>query len=228
MLNPESRILKFPMDRSMGMISLRDIENPREWNEYAEARGEVIVPLDRDARLCVSYEAMSDLAPLSVLKADDLQVLEITCTLKFEDSQLKHIEDLTGLLGLALWETPIRDAAFLYLRRISNLRWLDIGDTQITDEGLGFIRGMPYLEELTLLNDQIGNDGLYHLEGLNKLKRLDLKGTKVDDASFEVLRRLTGLESLRIIDTDISYPVYAKLKRALPNCQIKYHEHARI
>jgi hypothetical protein len=53
-------------------------------------------------------------------------------------------------------------------------------------------------------------------------------GTKVGDAGFEVLRRLTGLASLRIIDTDISYPVYAELKRALPNCQIKYHEHARV
>ncbi len=212
----------------MGMISLRDIENPREWNEYAEGRGEVIIPLNRDVRLCVSYEAMSNLAPLSTLGADDLQVMEITCTRKFEDTQLKHTEGLTGLVGLALWEVGIGNAAFLYLSRMSNLHWLDIGDTQITDEGLAFVRGMPYLEELTLLNTQIGNDGLQYLEGLSKLKRLDLMGTKVNDAGFELLRKLTGLESLRIMDTDISYPVYAKLKRALPNCQIKYHEYARI
>ena len=228
MPNTESRIIKFLTDRSMGMISLRDIENPREWNEYDEARGEVVVPLNRDVRLCVSYEAMSDLTPLSALKADDLQVLEITCTRKFEDAQLKHINGLTSLLGLALWETAIRDAAFMYLSRMSNLRWLDIGDTQITDQGLAFIRGMPSLEELTLLNTRISNEGLHHLEGLNKLKRLDLMGTKVDDAGFDILAELTGLESLRIMDTAISYPVYAKLKRALPNCQIKYHEHARI
>ncbi|HEY9401159.1 MAG TPA: hypothetical protein VIQ24_00600 [Pyrinomonadaceae bacterium] len=210
------------------MISLRDVENRREWDDYAEGRGEVVIPLNRDARLCVSYKAMSDLSPLSTLLADDLQVLEITCTRKLEDTQLRHIQGLTGLLGLALWETDIGDAACMYLGRMSNLRWLDIGDTQITDEGLAFIRRMPYLEELTLLNTQIGNAGLQHLAGLSKLKRLDLKRTKVSDAGFELLRKLPGLESLRITDTAISYPVYARLKSALPGCEIEYRECARI
>lgn len=228
MLNPESRIIEFPADRSIGMISLRDVENPREWDEYAEGRGEVSIPSNRDARLCVGYEAVSDLSPLSTLMADDLQVLEITSTRKLEDTGLRHIQGLTGLTGLALWETDIGDAAFTYLSRMSNLRWLDIGDTQITDEGLAFIRGMPCLEELTLLNTRIGNAGLQHLEGLSKLKRLDLMRTKVGDAGCELLRKLPGLESLRIVETAISYPVYAELKSALPGCEIEYREYARI
>ena len=228
MMNAKSRIIKFPTDSSLGMISLRDVENPREWNEYAEARGELVVPLDRDVWLSVSYEAMSNLTPLSALAATDLQVLSITCTRKFDDAQLRHIENLTGLVGLALWETETGDAAFSHLSGLSNLRWLDIGDTQITDEGLTFIQEMSDLEELTLLNTNISNAGLHHLERLKKLKRLDLMGTKVDDAGFEILGRLDSLVSLRIIDTGISYPVFAKLKRALPNCQIKYHEFARI
>jgi Leucine-rich repeat (LRR) protein len=86
---------------------------------------------------------------------------------------------------------------------------------------------MSYLEELSLLNTSIGNAGLHHLGALKNLKRLDLMGTKVDDGSLEILGELNSLESLRIIDTGISYPVFAKLKRALPNCLIKYHEFAR-
>jgi Leucine-rich repeat (LRR) protein len=210
------------------MISLRDVENPREWKEYAEARGCLNVPSDRDVWLSVSYEAMSDLTPLSALAPADLQVLSITCTQGFKDAQLRHIENLTGLAGLALWETETGDAAFSRLSGLSNLRWLDIGDTQITDEGLAFIQGMSDLEELTLLNMHISNAGLRHLEGLRKLKRLDLMGTKVDDAGVEILGGLVGLESLRIIDTGISYPAFAKLKRALPKCQIVYHEFARL
>lgn len=211
----------------MGLLYVRSVENPKDWNEHAKARGEVLVPPNTDVRLRVSDEAMSDLSPLSSLREDDLQVIEITCTRKFEGEQLQHIGGLTGLLGLALWETEIGDKACSYLSRLSNLRWLDIGDTQITDEGLQFIRGMMSLEELTLLNTQIGNAGLSHLVGLKRLKRLDLMGTKVNDDGFELLQKLTTLESLRIIDTDISYPVYARLKMALPNCRIKYHEFAR-
>ncbi|HEV2912895.1 MAG TPA: hypothetical protein VGX92_06230 [Pyrinomonadaceae bacterium] len=210
------------------MISLRNVENPGEWNEYAEARGELVVPSERDVWLSVSYEAMPNLTPLSALAAFDLQVLSITCTRSFNDAQLRHIENLTGLVGLALWETETGDAAFTRLSGLSNLRWLDIGDTQITDEGLAFIHGITGLEELTLLNTNISNAGLRHLEELKKLKRLDLMGTKVDDAGFRILEGLNSLEFLRIIDTGISYPVFAKLKRALPNCQIKYHEFARI
>lgn len=228
MLNTESRIIKFPADRSLGMISLRSLENPREWNEYTEASGEIVVASDRDVWLSVSYEAISDLKPLSALKATDLQVLSITCIGGFDDAQLRHIENLTGLIGLALWETETGDAAFSRLSRLSNLHWIDIGDTQITDEGLAFIEGMSDLEELALLNTHISNAGLRHLEKLKKLKRLDLMGTKVDDAGFEILGGLDSMESLRIIDTGISYPVFAKLKKALPNCQIKYHEFARI
>jgi Leucine-rich repeat (LRR) protein len=221
-LNIQRRQIRFPVDGSMGKLYLRDVENPVEWHEYADARGAVSLPSDIEVRLCVSYEAMSDLSPLSALKADDLQVLEITCTSKFDDAQLRHIEHLRGLFGLALWETDTGDAAFQRLGLLSNLRWLDIGDTQITDAGLKFVRRLARLEELTLLNTRIGNDGLLHLESLRNLRRLDLMGTQVNDAGFDRLSRLRGLEYLRLLDTDISYPTYAELKRGLPDCRIRY------
>lgn len=211
----------------MGKLYLRDAERPGEWNEYADARGEVGLPSDGEVQLRVSYEAMSDLSPLSALKADDIQVLAITCVSKFDDAQLKHIEGLTGLFGLALWETDTGDAAFRRLGGLSNLRWLDIGDTRITDEGLAFVRGLTRLKELSLLNTQIGNEGLRHLEGLRNLKHLDLMRTKVNDEGFDGLSRLRGLEYLRILETDISHPTYVSLKRALPDCRIKYHQDAR-
>jgi len=222
MPNNERRKLRFPVGGSMGKLYLRDAENPREWNEYADARGEVSLPSDTEVRLCVSYKAVSDLSPLSALQADDVQVLEITSTSKFDDAQLKHIEGLGGLFGLALWETDTGDAAFRRLGHLSNLRWLDIGDTLITDEGLAFVRGLTRLKELTLLNTQIGNGGLLHLESLRALKHLDLMGTKVNDAGFDGLSRLRGLQYMRLLDTDISYPTYARLKRALPDCRINY------
>lgn len=210
----------------MGELYLRDLEDVNDWNEYTEARGKVAVPLGREVSLWVSSHAASDLSPLAVLRPDDLQVVEITCT-KLDGRQLQHIQHLTGLRGLALWETFISDEAFLHVNKLTKMRWLDIGDTRITNEGLAFVQAFTFLEELTLLNTQISDQGIRHLEGLTNLKRLDLMGTQVSDDSFESLRGLTGLKSLRIVDTDISYPVYARLKRELPDCQIKYHEFAR-
>lgn len=207
----------------MGKLFLRDVENPGEWNEYSDARGAVSLPADTEVRLCVSHAAMSDLSPLAALKVDDLQVLEITSTSKFDDAQLKHIEGLRGLFGLALWETDTGDAAFQRLGLLSNLRWLDIGDTLITDEGLAFVRGLSRLKELSLLNTQVGNNGLLHLEGMSSLRHLDLMGTKVNDAGFDRLSRLRSLQYMRLLETDISYPTYDKLKRALPDCRINYH-----
>jgi hypothetical protein len=221
-----ARSIKFPDDRSMGTLYLRSLENDGGWNEYAEAQGEVVIPSGMDVSLWVSNKAASDLTPLSILAADDLQGLGIFC-LKLDESQLQHIRHLTGLLELALWETDIRDIAFSYLSRLINLRRLDIGDTQVTDEGLAFVWGLSMLEELHLPDTQIGNQGLRYIENLGKLKRLNLVGTRVNDEGFDSLKKLTNLKLLSIIDTDISYPVFARLKRELPDCQIKYHEFAR-
>ncbi len=200
---------------------------PGEWKEYAEARGKITIPCKMNLWLSVSYKAMFDLTPLSHLNADDLQELSITSSHEFDDIQLRNIESLTGLTGLALWETKTGDNTFSRLSHFSNLRWLDIGDTKITNDGLAFIKNMTCLEELSLLNNEIEDRGLRHLEGLKMLKRLDLMGTKVGDLSFEILQNMKGLEHLRIVDTNISYPIFAKLKLALPNSHISYHEFAR-
>jgi hypothetical protein len=229
MPDTESRIIKFTVSRSLGIISLRGVDNPKEWIEFADARGEIVIPSNRDVDLRVSNEAMSDLSLLSSLEADDLQELSIICSRRiFKDTQLRHIENLTGLKGLALFETETGDVAFSRLSGLNNLRWLDIGDTQITDEGLAFIQGMSELAELALLNTRVSSACLHLFKKLRKLKRLDLMGTKVDDSGFEILAALKSLEDLRIVNTDISFPVFARLQIALPNCQISYYQRDRI
>lgn len=205
---------------------MRSVERCGSLDEFAEARGEVAIPVGGNVELSVSQEAASDLTPLSSLAADDLQFLSIVC-FRFDGTQLLNIRHLTGLLGLALWETDINEAAFSPLRGLVNLRWLDIGRTGITDDGLAFVREIAMLEELIVPETNIGDHGLRHVEKLTNLKRLVLAGTRVSDASFESLKGLVNLKLLSIMDTNISYPVYAQLKRALPECRVIYHEFAR-
>src|SRR5689334_14852700 len=102
------RSIKFPSDRSMGELYLFSPGVKLDLDEYIEARGEVNVPLEGNVKLIVSDAAATDLTPLSNLAADDLQVISIFC-LRLDEAQLQHIRHLTGLLGLALWETDIGD-----------------------------------------------------------------------------------------------------------------------
>lgn len=214
----EAHIIHFPIDRSLGKLYLSGGE-PGDWVEFAEARGEIIAPCNRDLQLEFNRKQPIDLSPLAYLKPDDIQVLEVSST-HVEDHQIKYLQHLSGLRGLALWETDIGDVALSYLGKLVALRWMDIGDTKITDNGLAYLSSLSTLKELSLLNNQIGNEGLVHLSRLHRLERLDLMGTKVDDAGAKILAKLKSLRSLRICDSNISDIAYHEISEALPECVI--------
>jgi hypothetical protein len=218
--------MKFPDEHSIGELSLRTLGTREEWIEFAEAKGEIIIPTSKEILLEVSSTAVFDPTIFSNLEPDSLSVFEWVSTSKVTDDAIKHIQHLRGLSGLALWETGIGDEALWYLRQLSNLRWLDIGDTNITDNGLAYLCELDSLDELTLLNGRITDNGLAHLLRLPKLGGLDLMQTLVTDEGAEFLARLTSLRNLRIFKTKISEAGYKELKRELPDCQIRfYHPH---
>lgn len=220
----ENRIIKFLSDHSIGILSFRAAGSNSDWTDFAEAVGNVVVPADKEARLNISPTVEFDPVILSTIEPDVLSVFGWVSTSKVTDDAIAHIQYLTGLQGLALWETNIGDEALWHLRHLSNLQWLDIGDTRITDEGLRHLQELALLRSLSLLNTQISDKGLHYLEGLIKLERLDLMNTLVTDAGVEKLENLTGLKSLRIYQTRITEAGYDKLQRGLPRCRIRFHD----
>src|SRR3989338_6656422 len=75
----EGRIVRFPVDCSMGALYIRPLGD--EWEEYeewGEASGNVVVPHGKILHLHVSAEVAIDLSPLTSLNFDDLQELDLS------------------------------------------------------------------------------------------------------------------------------------------------------
>ena len=203
LLEQESRTVRFPKDRSLGELYVRDVNSNDflEWEFFGEAKGDVTVPLSKDLQLNIRNieEIPLDLSPLKNLNSDDLYGLCLSFNLRIND------EDLINIQGL------------------KNLKELIIGSIYITDTGFDYIGKLTNLESLSLSNiKKITGEGLVYLQGLKNLEYLDLNGTDITDEGIDYLSILTNLGSLRLLNTGISNYGIRKLQKALPNCIIGY------
>jgi hypothetical protein len=126
------RQVRFPSDRSMGTLWIRNSESSAEnyafWESWGEARGVVAIPGGKDLRLIVSPQSATDLSPLSTFRPDDLQYLQLSGT-RVSNAGLAHFRHLTGLKVLWLYDTPISDAGLVHLRGLTGLRVLNLRST---------------------------------------------------------------------------------------------------
>ena len=67
---------------------------------------------------------------------------------------------------------------------------------------------------------QISDAGLVHLKGLSSLQWLGLENTQITGAGLVHPEALSNLSTLNLDDTQITDAGVAKLKEALPNCEI--------
>ena len=129
------RQVRFPAERSLGMLWMRDREfDPEDyafWEQLGEARGVVSVPPDKELRLIINPQAATDLSPLSHLKPDDLQYLQLSST-RVSNAQLAHLSKLAGLRVLWLYDTPISDPGLVHLQSLSGLRVLNLRSTLVS------------------------------------------------------------------------------------------------
>ena len=63
---------------------------------------------------------------------------------------------------------------------------------------------------------------LYENELFSAIQSLDLRGTVISDEGLVHLERLKSLEVLRLEDTSVTQQGVEGLRRALPNCEIRY------
>ncbi len=218
-----SRTIKFLGDLSIGIVSVRTVSSRNDWSVFAEAIGDVVIPTNKEVRIEVSPTIVFDPSIFSTFESNALSVVEWVSTRKVSDAAIAHLRHLTGLKGLALWETNIGDEGLRHLRHLSKLRWLDIDDTRVTDDGLTYLSELSLLKELSLLNDRITDKGIVHLRNLTSLEGLDLMNTSVSDKAVEALRKMQQLRTLRIVNTSITEKGYREIKSALPRCKLLYY-----
>ena len=69
--------------------------------------------------------------------------------------------------------------------------------------------------------EKIADAGLAHLKRLTNLQNLDLMGTQITDAGLVHLKGMTNLQDLNLYGCpNITDSGVAELQKALPNCEI--------
>lgn len=191
----------------------------------------------RLTRLGIWHTAVADLTPIQ-----DLPLTWLDCA-RTEVSDLTPLKNMK-LEWLSCWDTQLTSADLAPLQHISSLRYLDIGGRKMTEDGLarlkqltdlealgffnskltevGFrsLKEMPRLRSLQLVNTGLTDEDLVHLKGFVNLRLLRIPQARVTDAGLEHLAGLKNLVELNLHDTAVTDKGVAKLKAALPNCNI--------
>lgn len=191
------RIIRFPANKSLGSLHVRD-ENMswlmfEPWKPLGEAKGYVVVPPGQALLLDMADRTDEhDFSPLGSLRPQDLQALVVQRT----NVDIRVVSRMNDLRWLLLAGTKVRDHELSALLSLSKLERLDLSATSVTDEGVVYIANVDTLKDLTLGGDLITDECIPHLLKLHRLERLDLRGTGVSEEGAERLEN--GLPNCRI------------------------------
>ena len=147
------------------------------------------------------------------------------------DTGLDHLSALTNLRWLTMGGNKLTDTALQFLRQMPQLEYLDIGGTQRTDSGLWSlllndagvqaIASVTELRELRLNGTNITGRQLAMLKGLGKLERLSLQGCKrLRNDAAGVLGEFRQLRMVDLKDSSVSVQAAARVRSALPECEV--------
>lgn len=149
------------------------------------------------------------------------------------DTGLGHLVSLTNLRHLAMGGNKLTDTSLEFLRQMPQIEYLDLGgmqrtdsglwSLQLTDSGMQAIATVTELRDLRLAGTAVTGRGLELLKPLGKLERLNLQGCRRlrDDAAV-VLAGFKQLQVLDVKDSSLGAEAVARIRTALPDCQVVY------
>lgn len=111
-------------------------------------------------------------------------------------------------------------ARFAEPRSVATFNGISLCSPFWTDGRLARLKVLSNLENVTLGSPGITDAGLVHLQGFAKLNSLFLAAPEITDAGLGHLERLPKLKYLRIFGTKVTPEGVAKLRQALPDCEI--------
>ena len=195
----------------------------RMWGEEGNQGTLHIDPSSKDERITGASLAYiefdtSDLKQL-IAKYPDICWYILSGT-QIDDQALRLLAEQEDLSALVLADTSITDRGLASFRGHRQLLELDLTRTAITDQSLQVVGSLPSLKHLNLSQTELTNDGLKALEGKVELFTLDIHGTQVSDEAVSTLATLRNLHALNVCDCSLSAAGIARLKRALPRCEI--------
>jgi WD40 repeat protein/Leucine-rich repeat (LRR) protein len=164
----------------------------------------------------ISYSPVSDLSPLEGMRLTKLECWHGAMT----DASLMSLRGMSSLRELQISGTNVTDAGFVHLKDLTGLERLNCGRMKLTGAGLVHLKGLPRLQWLGLFDTQVTDAQLAHVQGMHSLRMLELHQAPVTDAGLEHLTGLKNLAELRLHGTAVTDAGIAKLKAALPRCNI--------
>lgn len=166
----------------------------------------------------ISDHGLSLLGALTQLKSLSLDARAIT------DEGLRFLTGMKKLETLFLCPASITPSGILQLRWLPELKDLSLPFESTDDEMVEALSQFPMLETLHL-HDRVSDLALEHLPRMKRLCQLSFFCSPITDEG--ILRHLTSMEWLKSIwflRTRISPETAAKLREALPNCEIEHDE----
>ncbi len=186
---PIGKLYSFPEKESLiGMVKDRF---------FAVAVGKVRVPDGMRILLKGGYTLRDDLSPLSKLKPDDVEYLNLD-KLPITAAQTKHLRHLSGLRRLDMEDSDITDEALKDIGMLKNLRTLVISKTLINGSGFKYLTGLTELRELAASNNDLKPSSVAPLVSLKKLEVLRLGATRMTEESTKYIGKIQSLDSLRL------------------------------
>jgi hypothetical protein len=124
------------------------------------------------------------------------------------DSDIKHFKHLRNLENLTFNQGSLSGTnsptKFEFLSKLSKLESLSLTDSKFGDQDARFLADKVNLNTLFLYRSAIGDDGLAHFQNLKNLQMLGLSGTKVTDRGMAHIGNLPKLVYLALSDTTVS------------------------
>jgi len=224
-----SRLIRFPRDRLLADISVRE---PRPWGErqplkgrwgkgwelLGAASGTVRVPPDKEVKLHFRAR-VPDLRALSALGPNDIQMV-VFWDVVASDANMVHIAaHLTGLKQLGFYKGLPGEAGCAQIARLKSLEALMVvSDGSLSDNGLrDLVRHLKDLKSfryLKLRGTQLTDAGLAHLRELDSLESLFLSSDKMTGSGFTHLAELPALKEIEFWSKTIDDTALAHLAKS--------------
>lgn len=162
------------------------------------------------------------------LFADGYQATAVEINSKFKelkiDGEVTDDRTRTGkpIVRFQLFSSTLSDNAVLSLMKLMpEVERLRLCRALNGDEFLKQLDA-PKLDTLSILGTRITDEGLQELGKLKNLRNLELEEIKITDRGLNYLNQLTQLRRLNVRKTNVSVDGVAKLRKALPKCQIGF------
>jgi len=215
-----TRILRFPADRTLGNISIRDAAKTRviesyyhwtelsvEWKYLCPAAGEVTIEPGKIVQLTVARDGWRDLSALAEIDPDSFYGLTVHGSYqggpKPTDGITADIAHLTGLRSLGFAQAIITAAGVERLLALRDLEYLTLPESA-DDQVMALLPSFSKLKGLYLGENRLTNVGLAYLKDVPALEELALGPGRMTDKGLMQLAACRNLQYLSLAGTNFT------------------------